>query len=221
MQCSRSGQRGPRPVSELVDTVHLEDGELIHRRTPDFGATAKARAHNGSQTTTQMKTPVPEIKIREATRQDAALILHFIRRKAEFDGLLQEVEATEEGLLAELFGPRPAAFVLFAEVEGQVTGYALYFLTFSSFLARPGLWLDDLFVVESSRGQGVGRALLTHLARLAEQRGYGRIEWVTAADNAKGLAFYQRNGARLQDTVRVLRLDGDAISRLAQQGAAL
>lgn len=164
---------------------------------------------------------IPVIKIREATRQDTALILGFIRKKAEFDGVPHWVEATEDKLTAELFGPRPVAFVLFAELDDQVVGFAIYFLTFSSFLARPGIWLDDLFVEEGSRGQGAGKALLTHLGKLADQRGYGRIEWVTAADNAKGLAFYQRNGARVQETVRVLRLDRDAISQLAHHGTAV
>jgi GNAT superfamily N-acetyltransferase len=87
-------------------------------------------------------------------------------------------------------------------------------------MARPGIWLDDLFVDESARGQGAGKALLAHLAGLADERGYGRVEWVTAAGNANGLAFYQRNGARVQDGVRVLRLDRPAISHLAQNGVA-
>jgi GNAT superfamily N-acetyltransferase len=158
------------------------------------------------------------IKIREATRQDASLILDFIRKKATFDGVPHLVEATEEQLATELFELRPVAFVLFAEIDGRVVGFAIYFLTFSSFLARPGIWLDDLFVEESSRGQGAGKALLSHLGKLADQREYGRIEWVTAAHNAKGLAFYQRNGARVQDTVRVLRLDRTGISQLAHHG---
>jgi GNAT superfamily N-acetyltransferase len=160
------------------------------------------------------------ITIREANRQDTPLILGFIRKKAAFDGVPDWVEATEEKLASELFGPRPVAFVLFAEAGGKVVGFAIYFLTFSSFLARPGIWLDDLFVDESARGQGAGKALLTHLAKLAEERGYGRIEWVTAVHNASGLAFYQRNGAKVQETVRVLRLDRSGVSRLANRGAA-
>jgi GNAT superfamily N-acetyltransferase len=160
------------------------------------------------------------ITIREAVPQDVGLILGFIRKKAAFDGVPHWVEATEEKLQSELFGPQPRAFVSFAEVRGEVVGCAIYFLTFSSFMARPGIWLDDLFVDESARGQGAGKALLVHLARIADERGYGRVEWVTAADNANGLAFYQRNGARMQDTVRVLRLDLPAISHLARHGAA-
>ena len=112
------------------------------------------------------------------------------------------------------------AFVLFAEIESHVVGFAIYFLTFSSFLARPGIWLEDLFVDESSRGRGAGKALMSHLGLLAEQRGYGRVEWVAATDNAKGLAFYERNGAQVQDTIRVLRLDRTGISKLAHYGTA-
>ena len=160
------------------------------------------------------------ITIREATKLDVPLILGFIQKKAAFDGVLHRVEATEEKLAGELFGPRPGAFVLFAEIGEEVVGFAIYYLTFSSFLARPGIWLDDLYVEERARGQGAGQALLAHLAKIADERGYGRVEWVTAAANAKGLAFYQRNGARMQETVRVLRLDRPAISRLAQEGVA-
>lgn len=165
-------------------------------------------------------TKTPNITIREAVPQDVGLILSFIRKKAAFDEVPDWVEATEEKLQSELFGPQPRAFVLFAEASGQVVGFAIYFLTFSSFMARPGIWLDDLFVDESARGQGAGKALLAHLAKLADERGHGRVEWVTAAHNAKGLAFYQRNGARVQDVVRVLRLDRPAISRLAHNGAS-
>jgi GNAT superfamily N-acetyltransferase len=165
-------------------------------------------------------TKTPNITIREATPQDVGIILGFIRKKAAFDGVPHWVEATEEVLHRELFGQQPKAFVLFAEVGGQVIGFAIYFLTFSSFIARPGIWLDDLYVDESARGQGIGKAMLAHLAKLADERGYGRVEWVTAASNANGLAFYQRNGAKVQDRIRVLRLDRTAISNLAQNGAA-
>lgn len=163
---------------------------------------------------------IPAVTIREATQQDTSLILQFIRKKAAFDGVPHWVEATEERLSAELFGSNPIAFVLFAEIDHRSVGFAIYFRTFSSFLARPGIWLDDLFVEESARGQGVGRALLTHLCSIAHREGYGRIEWVTAAANAKGLDFYRRSGARVQETVRVLRLDRPAIAGLASSGAA-
>ena len=160
--------------------------------------------------------PDSPIIIREAKREDASLLLDFIRKIAIFDKSLSSVEATEQKLVNQLFGSHPAAFVLFAEIEGQIVGYALYFLTFSSFLARPGIWLDDLYVDEKARGRGAGETLLTHLAKIAHKRGYGRIEWVTADDNAKALSFYQRHGAKVRKTERVLRLDGPAISRLAE-----
>lgn len=160
------------------------------------------------------------VNVRETRREDVALILDFIRKKAAFDGVPDWVEATEAKLASELFGPKPMAFVLFAESEGKAVGFAIYFLTFSSFLARPGIWLDDLFVDESERGHGAGKALLAHLAKIADERGYGRIEWVTAADNAKGLAFYRSKGARVQEAVRVLRLDRKAIADLSGKGAA-
>ena len=163
---------------------------------------------------------IPAVTIREATAQDISLILQFIRKKAAFDGVPHWVEATEERLSAELFGPNPVAFVLFAEIDHRPVGFAIYFRTFSSFLARPGIWLDDLFVEQDARGQGAGRALLSHLCGIAHRKGYGRIEWVTAAANAKGLDFYRRLGARVQETVRVLRLDRSAIEELVLPGAA-
>ena len=165
-----------------------------------------------------MKPPI--ITIREATKQDASLILDFIRKKADFDGVPHWVKATEENLATELFGARPVAFVTLGELDGKVVGFAIYFLTFSSFLARPGIWLDDLFVDEIARGHGVGKAMLVYLAKIADENGYGRVEWVTAANNVKGLAFYQHNGARVQEAVRVLRLEHPAISELASSGTA-
>lgn len=159
--------------------------------------------------------PDSPIIIREAKREDASLLLDFIRKIAIFDKSLSSVEATKQRLVNQLFGSHPAAFVLFAEIEGKIVGYALYFLTFSSFLARSGVWLDDLYVDENARGHGVGQTLLTHLARIAHKRGYGRIELVAADDNVKALTFYQRHGAKVRKTERVLRLDRSAISRLA------
>jgi GNAT superfamily N-acetyltransferase len=99
-----------------------------------------------------------------------------------------------------------------------VVGFATYFLTFSSFLGRPGIWLDDLFVEDLYRNKGVGAALLTHLATFADAKGYGRIEWITATDNAKGLAFYQRIGAQIHEGVRLLRLESREVSCLAREG---
>ena len=157
-----------------------------------------------------------DVAIREAEPRDLPLIVDFIRRKAAFDGLPDSVEATEPLLQEHLFGQHPAAYVVLGELDGRVVGFASYFLTFSSFLGRCGIWLDDLFVEDSARGKGVGAALLTYLAVLAETRDYGRIEWVTATDNLKGLAFYQRNGAQIHVGLRLLRLEAREVSRLAR-----
>lgn len=164
--------------------------------------------------------PYSRVTVREAQVQDVPVILNLIRKKAMFDRVLDEVEATEETLRDYLFGDRPSAHVLLGELGGRVVGFALYFLTFSSFLARPGIWLDDLYVNKEARGNGVGAALLTHLARIAKGNGYGRIEWVTAIDNLKGLKFYSRNGAEVQEQVRVLRLSRAEVAQLAEHGAA-
>ena len=158
------------------------------------------------------------ITVRDARSTEVSLILGFIRRKATFDGVPDWVEATEESLRAQLFGDRPAAHVMFGELDGQVVGFAIYFLTFSSFLGRVGIWLDDLYVDEHARARGVGAALLRHLAKIATEGGYGRVEWVAAAGNARGLAFYRRNGAEVQDSVRVLRLTRNELNRLAEEG---
>jgi GNAT superfamily N-acetyltransferase len=158
------------------------------------------------------------IVVRDALSSEVSLILRFIRRKATFDGVPDWVEATEQSLTAQLFGDRPAAHVLFGELDGTVVSFAIYFLTFSSFLGRVGIWLDDLYVDDNARGRGVGGALLRHLAKVATERGYGRIEWVTAGENARGLDFYRRNGAVVQDGVRVLRLDRSELGRLAEHG---
>ena len=158
------------------------------------------------------------VAVREAEPRDVPRILDLIRKKAAFDGVPDRVEATEDALHNHLFGDRPSAHVILGELGGRVVGFALFFLTFSSFLARPGIWLDDLYVDEDVRGNGVGAALLTHLARIAKSKGHGRIEWVTAADNSKGLNFYRRSGAEIQERVRVLRLGRAEFCRLAEQG---
>jgi GNAT superfamily N-acetyltransferase len=164
--------------------------------------------------------PNSTVNVREAIPADVSLILSFIRKKAEFDKVPHWVEATEDRLLSELFCQNPKAFVIFAEINNETVGFAICFFTFSSFLARPGIWLDDLFVDENFRGRGAGRALLTYLAKISDARGYGRIEWVTSATNEKGLDFYKRNGAQVQDRIRVLRLNRSGISILSQTGAA-
>src|ERR671917_2725685 len=115
--------------------------------------------------------------VREAARDDVALILSFIRELAEYERLSHEVVATEDGVRESLFGERPYAEVLIAEHDGSPAGFALFFHNYSTFLGRPGIYLEDLYVRPEFRGAGVGRVFLTHLTRLAKDRGCGRLEW--------------------------------------------
>jgi GNAT superfamily N-acetyltransferase len=154
------------------------------------------------------------IAIRDATADDIPLIFRFIQKMAAFDGRLEALQATPELLREALFGAVPHAAVLLAEVEGVPVGFASYFRTYSTFLGRPGIWLDDLYVDEDVRGRGIGTALLRQLARMASQWGCGRIEWTAGTHNRRGLDFYRRHGAIIREHVRLCRLDGDAISRL-------
>jgi len=159
--------------------------------------------------------PTP-ITLRPATPADTRQILRFIRALAEYERLLDHVVATEAGLEAALFGPRPYAEVVLAEEEGAAVGFALFFHTFSTFLGQPGLYLEDLFVVPSARGRGVGRALLVHLSRLAVARGCGRVEWAVLDWNRPAIGFYESLGARPNEEWTVYRLTGAPLVTLAR-----
>jgi GNAT superfamily N-acetyltransferase len=159
------------------------------------------------------------VSIRSAVVEVVSVIMDFIRRKAEFDGCPGAVEATPERIRETLFGPAPLAGVLLAVLEGRAVGFAAYSFTFSTFLARPGVWMDDLFVDEPVRGRGIGLALLRHLSGLALEKGCGRIEWTAAGANHRGLAFYRRHGASVREATRLCRLDRDAIGRLAGESS--
>jgi GNAT superfamily N-acetyltransferase len=152
--------------------------------------------------------------LRAATVADVPQILAFIRALADYERLLHEVVATEDGLRHALFGPRPYAEVVLAEHDGVPVGFALFFHTFSTFLAQPGIYLEDLFVVPEARGRGVGRALLAHLARLALERGCGRVEWAVLDWNAPAIRFYESLGARPNSEWTVYRLSGDSLTSL-------
>jgi len=154
-------------------------------------------------------------KIRSATAADVPLILRFIRDLATYEKLLDDVIATEEALHRTLFGTPPAAQVLIAEVDGQPTGFALYFFNYSTFLAKPGLYLEDLFVKPEFRGAGIGKALLLHLAKIANARGCGRMEWAVLDWNEPAKGFYQKLGAVPLDDWRVMRLTGAALAQYA------
>ena len=155
------------------------------------------------------------VEIRPATESDIPRILELIRGLAEYEKLSHECVATEEALAATLFGERPAAEVVMAECDGETAGFALFFPTYSTFLARPGLYLEDLFVHPHLRGHGVGLALMRHLAGLAVARGYGRFEWSVLDWNAPAIGFYRRLGAVPMDGWTVQRLAGDALRALA------
>lgn len=154
------------------------------------------------------------IVIRSARPPDAPLILEFIRSLAAYAQMLEEVTATEERLRLTLFGERPAAECLLAFAEdGTPAGFAIFFTNYSTFLATPGLYLEDLFVQEALRGRGIGKALLLHLARLANERGCGRMEWAVLDWNRPAIEFYERLGARRIPDQRLCRLSGAALSQ--------
>ena len=155
-------------------------------------------------------------QIRPATPADLPLILGFIRGLATYEKLLHEVEATEAKLGATLFGPRPAAECLLAFAgEGTPAGFAIFFTNYSTFLARPGLYLEDLFVSPEFRGRGIGKALLLHLARLANQRGCGRMEWSVLDWNQPAIEFYESIGAERKSDWTICRLTGPALAQYA------
>ena len=151
--------------------------------------------------------------LRAAQSADVPLILSFIRDLATYEELLEEVEATEEKLHATLFGPAPVAECIIALADDdQPAGFAIFFKTYSTFLARPGLYLEDLFVRPDYRGRGIGTAILTHLAQLALQRNYGRVEWSVLDWNTSAIAFYESFGARRLREWQICRLTGDALA---------
>jgi len=156
------------------------------------------------------------LRIRDAVPGDAALVLSFIEALADYEQLRHACVATVDDIDRSLFGPDPVPRVLIAEWNGEPVGFALWFRNFSTFLARPGIWLEDLFVRPEARGRGVGKALLATLARIAVERGYGRVEWWVLDWNAPSLAFYQSLGAAAMDEWTVFRLTGDAMARLGE-----
>ena len=157
--------------------------------------------------------------IREARPGDAALLLEMFGELAEYEHLEHELRATEEQLDEALFGAPPAAEALIAELDSETVGYALFFPTFSSFLASRGVWLEDLFVRPVHRGAGVGRALLAAVAARAHEGGGERLEWAALDWNELALGFYRSLGARTMDEWITHRLDGDELQRMAGEGA--
>ena len=159
--------------------------------------------------------PAP-ITITPATPDDVPAILAMIRELAEYEKLLDRVTATEEMLDRSLFGPRPYAEVLMGRLDGNTVGYALFFHSFSTFLARPGIYLEDVYVRPAARGRGVGKALLRAVARVARDRDCGRIEWSVLDWNKPSIDFYLSLGARPLDEWTMFRLDELGIANLAR-----
>jgi len=157
------------------------------------------------------------LRIRPAEPADVRLVAELIRQLAKFEKLEHEVVLTEELLMAGLFGARPYAEALLAEEDGLPIAFALFFHSFSTFLARPGMYLEDLFVLPDHRGRGVGRALLAHLAHLAIERGCGRLEWAVLNWNQEAIRFYERLGARPNSEWTVYRLTGEALHALGRE----
>lgn len=164
-----------------------------------------------------MNAPAP-LQIRPAGEQDVPVILGFIRALAEYEKLTHEVVTNEAELRHMLFGPRPFAEVVIAYTPERAVGFALFFHTFSTFLGKPGLYLEDLFVNSEDRGKGYGKALMRHLARLALERGCGRFEWSVLDWNTPSIDFYKRLGARLMDDWTVCRMDGESLRTLVTSG---
>jgi GNAT superfamily N-acetyltransferase len=157
--------------------------------------------------------------IRPARPQDVPVLLSLFGELAEYEHLEHELHATEERLSRALFSERPAAEALIAERGAESVGYALFFMTFSSFLTSPGVWLEDLFVRPSDRGAGVGRALLAAVAARTRECGGERLEWAALDWNELALGFYRRLGARTMGEWITHRLDGDALNRVAGEVA--
>lgn len=155
------------------------------------------------------------LRVRPGTPDDVAFVVDCIRALAEFEKLLEHFHASREALTAHLFGESPTCELLIAEDGGERCGYALFFTTYSTFLTRPGLFLEDLFVLERVRGRGFGKALLVELARIAVGRGCARLEWSVLDWNRRAIDFYDSLGAGPVTGWIPYRLDGDALVRLA------
>ena len=152
------------------------------------------------------------VKVRTATREDIPLLLRFLRLLAEFDGHPESVTATPEALERHLFGAMRLCHAVIAEQAGEPIGFATYHFTFSTFSAQPGLWLDDLFVLEEQRGTGAGTALLKRLTSIAVEAGCCRVNWIVNQANERGIAFYERSGATILQDYRLCCLEAEALT---------
>ncbi len=161
--------------------------------------------------------PHDTFTLRAAEPRDLPSITSLIRELADFEQLTHLVETTPEKLHPHLFGERPVAEAVVAEAEGAIVGFALFFTNFSTFLAKPGLYLEDLYVQPQHRAKGIGRALLSHLGALAVERGCGRFEWSVLDWNANAIRFYEGMGATVMPDWRICRVTGDALAKLSRR----
>lgn len=161
-----------------------------------------------------------DLEVLPATEADVPLILTFIRELAEYEKLAHEVVATEDLLHRHLFGERRFAEALLARAAGDAVGFALFFHNFSTFLGRPGIYLEDLYIKPEVRGRGYGKVLLRHLAAIATERGCGRLEWAVLDWNTPAIEFYKSLGAVPVSDWTIFRVTGDALTKLAAMSPA-
>jgi GNAT superfamily N-acetyltransferase len=160
-----------------------------------------------------MNSPTPH-RLRRAEPRDCVTIVGLVTELADFERLLHLMQMTPESLHLHLFGDRPVVECLVGEVDSEVVAFALFFTNFSTFLGKPGLYLEDLYVKPQQRGTGLGRALLTALAQLAVERDYGRFEWSVLDWNSQAIGFYESMGATVMADWRICRVTGEALARL-------
>jgi GNAT superfamily N-acetyltransferase len=165
-----------------------------------------------------MDVTAQHFRIERATERDVPLVLRLIKELAEYERMSDQVIATEAGLRETLFGARPSAEVLVGYAGDEPAGFALFFHNYSTFLAKPGLYLEDLFVVPAFRGRGYGKALLARLAQIAIERDCGRFEWSVLDWNEPAIGFYKKLGATPMEEWTIFRVTGPALARLAHDG---
>jgi GNAT superfamily N-acetyltransferase len=154
--------------------------------------------------------------IRRARPDDAGVVYGFVRELAEYEKLLHEVEATEADIAAALFGDNPRLFCDIAEWNGEPAGFAVWFVNYSTFAGRHGIYLEDLFVRPARRGKGIGKALLVHLARECVANGWSRLQWAVLDWNTPSIEFYKSLGAVMMDEWTICKVGGDALTALAR-----
>ena len=160
------------------------------------------------------------LSIRAARPADSALIFALLRELADYEKLNAEVDATEAQIAAALFADAPRLYCDIAEWDGKPAGFSVWFLNFSTFRGRHGIYIEDIFVKAAYRGRGIGKALMARLARTCVEQGYARCEWAVLDWNAPSIAFYKSIGAQVLEAWRICRLSGEALEEFARQGAA-